>query len=86
MQSGLMTNFLSLEDIKLSELTWVRYRSHFTQILNGSYGFQKMVIIFVPRATEKWSQGLGLTTLEHQMTDYEYYPELFIVSEEFCSK
>ena len=45
-----------------------------------------MVIIFVPRATEKWSQGLGLTTLEHQMTDYEYYPELFIVSENFCSK
>ena len=25
------------------------------------------------RATEKRNQGLGLTTLEHQMNDYEYY-------------
>jgi len=35
--------------------------------------------------TEKWSQGLGLVALDHQMTDYEYYPELFIVPETFCS-
>ena len=37
------------------------------------------------RATEKWSETNGLQTLaNHEITNIEYYPELFIVPSDFC--
>ena len=61
-----------------SSLDWTKQEPLPTS-LSGTY----IEIIF--RATEKWSETNGLQTLaNHEITNIEYYPELFIVPSDFC--
>ena len=37
------------------------------------------------RNTEKWSEVGGLQLLaNHELTNFEYYPELYIVPSDYC--
>ena len=79
--SGLKMKFLLLVEVVLSKTQshqngYPIFYSIFTQTGNSKNNF---------RATEKWSQSAGLKTLtNHQLTNMEYYPELFVVPSDFC--
>ena len=43
-------------------------------------------VTVILRDTEKWTEESGLTVVKgHKLSSHEYYPELFVVSANYCS-